>query len=101
MSATPPHPATVQIQVDWSAADELPIMAVNMVLVQQTPHEFLLTFGAGVPPITAVPLTPEQAKGMKIVARPVARVSLSPGRLVELLQTLQQQLALYQQTQQH
>jgi hypothetical protein len=103
MSATPPtvRPEQVQIQVDWSTADNLPIMASNIVLVQQTPHEFILTFAATVPPIITEPITPEQARGMKVTAQPIARIAFAPGRLVELLQTLQQQLAIFQQAQQH
>jgi hypothetical protein len=99
MSATPP--AQVQIRVDWSAAERLPILAANLVLVQQTPHELILTFGTLAPPVTTTPITPEQAQGMILAAQPVARILLPPGRAVELLNALQQQLALFQQTQQH
>jgi hypothetical protein len=103
MSATPPSglPGQVQIQVDWSGADKLPIMASNVVLIQQTPHEFLITFGVAAPPITQTPLTEEQARGMKITAQPIARLALAPGRVVELMQLLQQQLIAYQQAQKH
>jgi hypothetical protein len=38
---------------------------------------------------------------MKVTAQPIARIAFAPGRLVELLQTLQQQLAIFQQAQQH
>jgi hypothetical protein len=98
MSATPP--AQVQIRVDWSAAERLPILAANLVLVQQTPP-VILTFGTLAPPVTTTPITPEQAQGMILAAQPVARILLPPGRAVELLNALQQQLALFQQTQQH
>jgi len=103
MSATPPAgiPPQVQIRVDWSAADRLPILAANLVLVQQTPHEFILTFGALAPPVTTAPITEEQARGMNLAAQPIARILLPPGRAVELLQALQQQITLFQQTQRH
>ena len=43
MSATPP-PGALQVQVDWSAAEDLPVMASNVFLVQQTGQEFFITF---------------------------------------------------------
>jgi hypothetical protein len=103
MSATPPAaiPSQVALQVDWSGTDELPIMACNVFLVQQTPHEFILTFGVAAPPIIQQPLTPDEAEGMKITPQPILRLALSPGRAVELMQVLQQQIIAYQQTQRH
>jgi hypothetical protein len=79
----------------------LPILAANLVLVQHTPHELILTFGALAPPVTATPITSEQAQGMSLIAQPVARILLPPGRAVELLNALQQQLALFQQAERH
>ena len=102
MSATPPPPQ-VQIQVDWveSEYDRLPIMASNLVMIQQTPHEFIITFGVAAPPFTTTPLTQEEASKTKIVPQPIVRLALAPGRVVELMQLLQQQLMAYQQTQKH
>jgi hypothetical protein len=103
MSATPPSgvPQQVQIQVDWSSAEQLPMLAANIVMVQQGQHEFILTFGAVAPPITTVPLTVEDAKKIKLKAQAVARLVLSPGRVVELIEVLRQQLNAFQQVQRH
>jgi len=103
MSGTPPTgmAPSVQIRVDWSAADRLPILAANLVLVQQTQQEFVITFGALAPPVTPKPITPEEASKMQLAAQPIARILLSPGRAVELFQALQQQIALFQQSQKH
>lgn len=104
MAATPPkRPEAIQITVDWDQAGELPpVMASNVILVQQTPHEFILTFGFATPPIWLTPPTPEQIANAKTIKpHPIVRLGMSPGRVVELLQVLQQQLAAYQQTQQH
>ena len=92
-------PHQLQIQVDWSASDRLPVMAANIVLVQQTPHEFILTFGTAMLPVSPTPLTAEQVSKMKIIAQPTVRIALAPGRLAELLQALQQQLSSYQSSQ--
>ncbi len=95
MSATPP--AAIQLQVDWTGVDELPVMASNVFLIQQTGQEFILSFGSAVPPLFQGPPTPEQLKELKsIKAKPIIRMSLTPGRIVELLGLLQQQLAAYQ-----
>ena len=97
MSATPPA-AGFQVRVDWSAADDLPVMASNVFLIQQTGQEFLITFGTAVPPIFESPPTSEQLKSIQsIKAKPIVRLALTPGRIVELLGHLQQQIAAYQQ----
>ena len=99
MSATPP-PTGLQVKVDWSAAEDLPVMASNVFLIQQTGQEFLITFGSAVPPIFETQPTPEQlAKIKSIKAKPIIRMALTPGRAVELLQHLQQQLTAYQAAQ--
>lgn len=75
-------------------------MASNVFLIQQTPHEFILTFGIATPPIFATPPTPEQVAAIRsIPAKALGRVAMSPGRVVELLQLLQQQLMAHQQAQ--
>jgi hypothetical protein len=102
MSATTPPaalPPQVQLHVDWSGASNLPVMASNVFLIQQTPHEFVVTFGVAAPPLLERPLTLEEAQGMRIVPQPLIRLALAPGRVVELLQLLQQQILAYQQAQ--
>ena len=67
--------------------------------VQQTPHEFIISFGFASPPMVQGPMTQDQAKELKIVAQPIVRLSIAPGRVVELVQLLNQQLTAYQQSQ--
>lgn len=101
-AASPPsEPQQVQITVDWSAAESLPVMAANLFYVQQTTHEFVLTFGMGTTPYFPSAPTLDQIKGTKIKAQPLFRMAVSPGRLVELLQLLQQHIAVFQQSQRH
>jgi hypothetical protein len=101
MSATPPPgiPQQIQIQIDWSELEKLPTKGANVFFIQQTPHEFVVGIGFASPPVMTGPLTVEQARQLKIVAHPIVRLSLAPGRVVELLQLLNQQLAAYQQAQ--
>jgi hypothetical protein len=89
------------MQVDWSAVDQVPMQPANVIMVQQGQHEFIITFGAVAPPISATPITLEQAKSMKLKAQVVGRIVLAPGRVVELIEVLRQQLTFYQQTQKH
>jgi hypothetical protein len=102
MGSPPKPPEALQVQVNWDEAAALPTMAANAFLVAQTPYEFIITAGFITPPIFAVQPTPEQlAKIKSVTAKPIVRLALSPGRVVELVQALQQQLAVYQQTQKH
>jgi hypothetical protein len=104
MAATPPKPPEmIQMSIDWEQAGELPpVMASNVFLIQQTPHEFILTFGFATPPIWLGPPTSDQIeKARTIKPCPIVRLGMSPGRMVELLQVVQQQLANYQQSQKH
>jgi hypothetical protein len=71
-------------------------------LIQQTGQEFILTFGSAVPPIFETVPTPEQLANIDSVkAKPIIRMALTPGRAVELIQQLQQQLTAYQAAQGH
>jgi len=103
MSDRPPTdlPQQIQVHVDWSAGPKLPAMGANVFFVQQTPHEFIISFGFASPPMVPGPMTLDQAKQIKIVAEPIVRLSMAPGRVVELVQLLNQQLAAYQQSQRH
>ena len=99
MADSPPQ--QVQLTVNWDDAGKLPAMATNAFLVQQTPHEFILNFAFVNPPVFLKPPTAEEvAKLGRVEATKIVRLAMSPGRVVELLQLLQQQLAAYQQSQQ-
>jgi hypothetical protein len=100
MGSPPKLPEPIQVPVNWDEAVALPTMATNAFMVQQTPHEFMITFGFITPRAFTAPPTPEQiAKIKSIPAKAIVRLALPPGRVVELLQALQQQLAAYQQAQ--
>jgi hypothetical protein len=91
----------IQVQVTWEALESSPVMASNVFMVLQTPHEFIVSFGFASPPEFTKAPTVEELRSAKITARPIVRLSMPPGRVVELLQLLQQQLNFYQQQQKH
>jgi len=96
------QPQQVPIFITWGDAEQLPVMACNVFAVLQTPHEFILTFGFTTPPFFAKQPTPEEVARIKTLpAKSIARISMPPGRVVELLQLLQQHLNAYQQQQKH
>ena len=85
-----------EFTITWADAEAHAVAAANAFLMQQSPHEFVLTLAFAVPPY------PEDAATSKTIpAKVSARVALSPGRAVELLEVLQQALAQYQKTQKH
>ena len=87
-----------QIPIKWENVDELPVMACNVFVAQFSPHEFLLQFGYASPPIFLKPPSPQEIAAIDSVpAKVVVRLSLSPGRMSELIQVLQQNLAQFQQ----
>lgn len=91
----------IQIQVTWEGLEDAPVMAANVVMVLQTSHEFILTFGFASPPVFTTQPSIEEVKAAKVSSKPIVRLAMPPGRIVELLQVLQQQLTAYQQAQKH
>lgn len=91
----PKQPQQAQVFVTWHGVeDQCPAMAANSFLVQQTGQEFILSLGFAALPYYAE--LEEAVKIKQIPAKPIARVSMTPGRVAELLQLLQQALAAYQ-----
>jgi len=69
-------------------------------LIQQTPHEFVITFGFASPPLFMKQPTAEEIAALKAIpAKTIIRLGMPPGRVVELLGLLQQQLQMYQEAQ--
>lgn len=98
MSADALRPEPIQIAIKWEGIDEVPVMASNVFLAQFTPHEFLLMFGYAAPPVFLKPPSPQELAAIDSVqAKVVVRLSLSPGRMSELIQVLQQNMAQFQQ----
>ena len=87
-----------QIAIKWENVDELPVLACNVFVAQFTPHEFLLQFGYASAPIFLKPPSPQEIAAIDSVpAKVVVRLSLSPGRMNELIQVLQQNMAQFQE----
>jgi hypothetical protein len=90
----------VNLTIDWSDATDKPVMGCNVFAIQQTPHEFVITLGYASMPIFPTDPTPEQIAELKqIPAKVISRISLSPGRMVELMQVVQQALKQFQDAQ--
>jgi hypothetical protein len=98
MAGAPPPAQQIQIQAEWLDPNEVTTYYANFCAVIPIKDEFVLTFGVGVPPIIAKPLTPDQVKQLKFQIKPVVRIGMTPGHLIELLQLIQTQLNLYNQT---
>ena len=75
-------------------------MAVNTFLLQQNGQEFVLGMGFAAAPFLEKPEI-EGPQLKSITAQVVARVSMTPGRVVELIGLLNQGLAQYQAQQKH
>jgi hypothetical protein len=100
-AGTPPKPPQqVTVTVTWHGVEELfPAMTANAFMLQQTGQEFILSLGFAALPYFETPEEGENAK--KVAAKPIARVTMTPGRVVELIQLLQQGMAQYQAQQKH
>jgi len=88
-----------QLVVTWPDADQYPVMATNAFAVQHNQHEFVINFGFAVPPPSATPSDLEKLQ--ELPAKTIVRVSMSPTRLIELIDVFQQALVQYQQSQKH
>ena len=72
-------------------AEDVPIMFSNVLLSQHLQNEFILTFGQYAPPPTlgSPEEQLEQVRNMPYVpVKVVARIGLTPDRLLELIQVL-------------
>lgn len=100
-SEAPPTPSqAVEVTVTWHGIeDQYPALAANSFLLQQTGQEFILSLGFAAFPFFADPN--DAAKVKTIAAKPIARIAMTPGRAVELVQVLQQGLAQWQAQQKH
>jgi hypothetical protein len=100
MSADSPRPEPRQIGFKWEGIEDLPVMGCNVFVAQFSPHEFLLTFGYAAPPLFFKPPSPQEIAAIDSVpAKATVRLTLSPGRMAELIQVLQQNLSQFQQAQ--
>ncbi len=85
-------PARIEIPVVWVGADEVPVFFANQFVAQVDRGEVFLTIGQLVPPaiIGSGEEAREQAERIQYVpVKPVARIALTPTRLLELIEVLQ------------
>jgi hypothetical protein len=87
---------SMEIPIDWSAADEVTAAFANQVLIQSAGDEIYIAFGQVTPPV--VTGTPEEQRAKAgsidtVQVKVVARVAMSPARLRELFDALATSLA--------
>jgi hypothetical protein len=89
----------LRLTVTWPNLSEVPVMGANAFMLQHTGQEFVLNVGFAAAPFLA---RPEDAANLKSVeAKTIARFSMSPARVIELIQMFQQALSQMQPTQKH
>ncbi len=101
MSAEEGSPS-VDIPVAWVGVDETPIALANQFIIQHDPGEFTLTVGQMSPPLILGSTNEErlaQAKSIEYLPiRTLARLSMSPQRVRELIAVLQTNLDRHDET---
>jgi hypothetical protein len=90
----------VQVPVAWVGVDDLPVLAVNQILLQNTsPEEFLLIFGQLAPPIL-LGSDDEKREQLRMLnfapVRPVVRLALTRQRIDELRNLLDRHLKQFE-----
>jgi hypothetical protein len=93
VQAQPPH--AVDLPPRWTDLEDVPILFANHFLVQQHPHEFVISVGQLMEPalIGSPEQVREQAAGLTHVpVSTLARVGLTRDRLRELIAVLQASL---------
>lgn len=90
----------VQLPAVWVGAEDLPVNFVNQFVGVVQPGEVFLNLGTVVPP-TILGATDEERRAQVeslrfIQVKPVARIALTPDRLREFIQVLNETLANYE-----
>lgn len=94
MAVDPPKP--LNVTVSWEGAEDFPVAPCNLFVSQFTHAEFTVTFGYASPVLAA----PKDAAKLSVVkSKAVARLSLSPQRMQELIDVLKQSMEQFQQAQ--
>lgn len=92
------HDQGVQLPIEWYVPEDLLSCYANNIVVQQTPHEFIISFFETLPPLIIGSLEEQkhQLEGLKSIrAKCVARILVNPNRMGEFIQALQQTYAGY------
>jgi hypothetical protein len=90
---------SVEIPLVIIGAEDAPIYFANHFVVQHEQKEFIITFGQYSPPLFLGAPEERQEAAKRIPYLPikvVARVGLTPERMVELIEVLQSNLRKYQ-----
>lgn len=90
MSKEPEH--VKQLPLEWHLPEDLPSHYVNNIVVQQTPHEFIISFFETLPPLILG--SPEEQQQQlealtSVRAKCVARIIVNPNRMKDFIQALQ------------
>lgn len=85
------RPESLQPRLEWHPADEIPFLFVNQLIAQVNQGEVFLTFGQVSPPVILG--TPEEQRRQlseleSVPVRPIARLSMTPERLEEIIGVL-------------
>jgi len=97
------RPPDIGIPLAWVGAEELPVHLVNQFLCQFNQDEFFLTVGQIVPPALIAPTPEERLEEAEqipyVPIKPLARMAFTRQRLMELVATLQANIAQYDEFQ--
>jgi hypothetical protein len=92
----PTGEGTLRIPLVYVGAEDVPILFVNQFVIQYVQDDFILMLGQMTPPILLGTDEERRAQAEKVAYVPinvVARVAFSRGRLVELIEILQDHLS--------
>lgn len=97
------RPSSIDVPLAWIGAEELPVHLVNQFVCQFNQDEFILTIGQLVPPALIASSPEERLEQAEQIAyvpiKPLARLAFTRQRLVELVATLQANIAQYDEFQ--
>ena len=83
------------VRIRWTGFDESPLIFSNSMVVQHTPHEFVLSFAQVQPPFTP-DLTPQKKDSITtLTSRVVVRLVMPPPRMKELIDILSENYNRY------
>ena len=77
-------------RVEWENADSVPTTHANQVVVSNLGGEFFLTFGEVAPPVPS--LTGDSTKDVVLKVKPLVRVAIAPGPMLEIAAAIQKNL---------
>lgn len=81
---------SIRVPLRWVGADEVPIMMANQIFVRYSDGQIVIAFGQGIGPYE-LPISKDTEARLKregIPVRTVAQVSVTPVRLGQMLQAL-------------